>query len=122
MTIITIFAYNFLEATYALKYPRAPHPQTTPSAATNSKGGVATSPTPKRAFKVLSPNVRLAILACTLRPLTSFLPPACSPAHNRRNPLGFLHPLLLLLLPSHFHPLQPIPQPTLNLLSQLLRG
>ena len=59
MGIVTIFAYNILEASYAVKYPRAPLPQTTsPSAATKSKSGPANSPTPKRAFKVLSPNVR----------------------------------------------------------------
>ena len=58
MAIITIFAYNIIEATYAVKYPRAPLHQTTPSAATKSKSGLATSPTPKRAFKVLSPNVQ----------------------------------------------------------------
>jgi hypothetical protein len=57
MFIITIFAYNILEATYAIKYPRAPLPQPTPK----SKSGAVTSPTPKRAFKVLSPNVRLSI-------------------------------------------------------------
>ena len=65
MAIITVFAYNVLEATYAVKYPRAPLPQTTSSAATKSKNGVATSPIPKRAFKVLSPNVRLVNLTCT---------------------------------------------------------
>ena len=59
MAIVTIFTYNILEASYAVKYPRAPLPQTTPSAATKSKTGPVTSPTPKRAFKVLSPNVRL---------------------------------------------------------------
>lgn len=67
MAIITIFAYNILEATYAVKYPRAPLPHTTPSAAKKSKSGAATSPTPKRAFKVLSPNVRLVNLTCTLK-------------------------------------------------------
>ena len=67
MAIITIFAYNILEATYAVKYPRASLPQTTSSAATNSKGGIATSPTPKRAFKVLSPNVRLVNLTWILK-------------------------------------------------------
>jgi hypothetical protein len=123
MVIITIFAYNILEATYAVKYPRAPLRQTTPSAATRSKSGVATSPTPKRAFKVLSPNVRLFNLTCTLKFSNHFFYcPTCSPALNRRNLLGFLRLLLLLLLPSLFHPLQPIPQLTLNLLSQLLRG
>ena len=106
MAIITIFAYNILEATYAVKYPRASLPQTTSSAATNSKGGIATSPTPKRAFKVLSPNVRLVNLTCTLKRLTTFLPPTCSPAHNHRNLSGFLHLPLLLLLPSLFRPLQ----------------
>ena len=46
-----------------------------PSVATNSKSGVATSPTPKRAFKVLSPNVRLVNLTCTLSILTAFYRP-----------------------------------------------
>ena len=67
MAVITIFAYNILEAVYAVKYPRAPLPKTTPSAATKSKSGAVTSPTPKRAFKVLSPNVRLSNLTCTLK-------------------------------------------------------
>lgn len=76
MFIITIFAYNILEATYAIKYPRAPLPQPTPSAATKSKSGVVTSPTPKRAFKVLSPNVRLFNLTCTsISFLTTFYLP-----------------------------------------------
>ena len=75
MAIITIFAYNILEATYAVKYPRAPLPQTIPSAAKKSKTGVVTSPTPKRAFKVLSPNVRLFNLSCTLKPSNHFLLP-----------------------------------------------
>ena len=72
MAIITIFAYNILEATYAIKYPRPPLPQTASPAATKSKSGPVTSPTPKRAFKVLSPNVRLFNLTCTPGPLTAF--------------------------------------------------
>lgn len=51
MGIITMFSYNILEAIYAVKYPREP----LPSVNIKSKSGVV--PTPKRAFKVLSPNV-----------------------------------------------------------------
>jgi len=70
-----------------------------------------------RAFKVLSPNVRL-----TYSPRTLYFTIHLSLAHNRRNPLGFLNLLLLPLLPSHTPPLQLIPQLILNLLSQLLPG
>jgi len=62
MVIITIFAYNILEATHAIKYPCTPLPQIT-SPAAKSKSSVITSPTPKRAFKVLSPNVSLTLLS-----------------------------------------------------------
>ena len=122
LAIISIFAYNILEASYAVKYPRAPLPQTTPSAATKSKGSPATSSAPKRAFKVLSPNVRLFNITFTQSLLIIFYFPTCRPALNPRNLLGFHHLHLLPLLPSLFHPLQLIPQLTLNLLSQLLRG
>ncbi|KAF8803642.1 hypothetical protein BYT27DRAFT_7195502 [Phlegmacium glaucopus] len=56
MAIITMFAYNILEAIYALKYPRAPLPQITSPASAKLRSGVAFSPTQKRPFKVLSPN------------------------------------------------------------------
>lgn len=118
MAIITMFAYNILEAAYAVKYPRPPLPQIT-SPAAKSKNSAAFSPTPKRAFKVLSPNVRLLSLNLFLFSQLFFY--YYSPAHNRRNHFRFLHLPLLPVLPSRSPLLHLIP-PILNLLFQHLRG
>ena len=52
-----ISAFNFLEGGYALKYPRPPLPPYTSPAKT--KPIFKNDPTPKRPFKVLSPNVNI---------------------------------------------------------------
>jgi hypothetical protein len=51
----TIFAFNIVEGAYALKYPRPPLPPYASPAKT--KPIFKNDPTPKRHFKVLSPNV-----------------------------------------------------------------
>ena len=56
------------------------------------------------------------------KPSEQLLRLTCSPAHNPRNLLVFLHLLLLPPLPSHSPPPQLILRLILNLLSQLLRG
>ncbi|KDR74218.1 hypothetical protein GALMADRAFT_70717 [Galerina marginata CBS 339.88] len=53
--LIALFAYNILEAIYAIKYPRAPLPHITSPAKAKTNVPPTTS-TPKRAFKILSPN------------------------------------------------------------------
>jgi hypothetical protein len=52
-----ISAFNVLEGTYAVRYPRPPLPPH--SSPANSKHIFKTNHTPKRPFKVLSPHVRL---------------------------------------------------------------
>ena len=54
--VATLFSYNVLEAVYAIKYPRKPLPPlTSPTRVHTPRSSKAT---PKRPFKVLSPNVR----------------------------------------------------------------
>ena len=53
--LLALCFYNILEAGYALKYPRAPLPPITSPAKAKSQSSSLT--TPKRPFKVLSPNV-----------------------------------------------------------------
>jgi hypothetical protein len=56
LAVVTLFGYNILEAVYAIKYPRKPLPPlTSPTKIHIPKSSKAT---PKRPFKVLSPNVR----------------------------------------------------------------
>ena len=57
LALITLFAYNILEAGYALKYP-GPRPA---AVAPSKPKQTPLSPfsTPKRSLGVLSPNVRL---------------------------------------------------------------
>ena len=56
LAVVTLFGYNVLEAVYAIKYPRKPLPPlTSPTRIHTPKSSKAT---PKRPFKVLSPNVR----------------------------------------------------------------
>ena len=57
----TIFAFNVLEGAYAVKYPKPPLPPYASPAKT--KPIFKSGPTPKkRAFKVLSPNVRIFLV------------------------------------------------------------
>ncbi|KIM42703.1 hypothetical protein M413DRAFT_444375 [Hebeloma cylindrosporum] len=54
LAVVTLFGYNALEAIYAIKYPRKPLPPlTSPMRVHTPKSSKAT---PKRPFKVLSPN------------------------------------------------------------------
>ena len=60
LAVVTLFGYNVLEAVYAIKYPRKPLPPlTSPTRVHTPKSSKAT---PKRPFKVLSPNVRDLLL------------------------------------------------------------
>lgn len=60
----TIFVFNVLEGAYAVKYPKPPLPPYTSPAKT--KPIFKSDPTPKkRAFKVLSPNVRILLVLMT---------------------------------------------------------
>jgi len=60
LAVVTLFGYNVLEAVYAIKYPRKPLPPlTSPTRIHTPKSSKAT---PKRPFKVLSPNVRDLLL------------------------------------------------------------
>jgi hypothetical protein len=54
--LATLLFYNILEASYAIKYPRAPPPPFK----SPSKPKADMSSTPQRSFKVLSPNVRIS--------------------------------------------------------------
>ncbi|KAF8185204.1 hypothetical protein BJ912DRAFT_973898 [Pholiota molesta] len=54
LSLTALFSYNILESAYAIKYPRAPLPSITSPA--KAKTQVSSLATPKRPFKVLSPN------------------------------------------------------------------
>ncbi|KAF9546305.1 hypothetical protein CPC08DRAFT_700018 [Agrocybe pediades] len=59
MGLVSLWMYNIVEALYAIKYPRTPLPAvTSPAAKKTLKSAIpaSTSTTPKRAFKILSPN------------------------------------------------------------------
>jgi hypothetical protein len=54
MAVVTLLCYNILEAAYAIKYPRTPlAPLTSPARVHTPHASLTT---PKRPFKVLSPN------------------------------------------------------------------
>jgi len=56
--LVTLLFYNILEASYAIKYPRAPPPPFK----SPSKPKANLCSTPQRSFKILSPNVRISYL------------------------------------------------------------